>query len=176
MYDAIVVGARCAGSPTAMLLARLGYRVLLLDKAQGWLSQRYPFIPLHSPAWRGPAQAVGTSRQGSSVKLSIKLPDRLRCWPLHPYGYTTTCGRCRLRIWPTPPSARYHPGRGGGGSWRGGARTLHRDRSAYGRRPRQGHPRPRSWRHADHRRGPHRHRSRWAALAGGQSRPGPDLP
>ncbi len=33
MYDAIVVGARCAGSPTAMLLARLGYRVLLLDKA-----------------------------------------------------------------------------------------------------------------------------------------------
>ena len=33
MYDAIVVGARCAGSPTAMLLARKGYRVLLLDKA-----------------------------------------------------------------------------------------------------------------------------------------------
>jgi 2-polyprenyl-6-methoxyphenol hydroxylase-like FAD-dependent oxidoreductase len=32
-YDAIVVGARCAGSPTAMLLARQGYRVLLLDKA-----------------------------------------------------------------------------------------------------------------------------------------------
>jgi flavin-dependent dehydrogenase len=34
MYDAIVVGARCAGSPTAMLLARKGYRVLLLDKAR----------------------------------------------------------------------------------------------------------------------------------------------
>jgi len=33
MYDAIIVGARCAGSPTAMLLARKGYRVLLLDKA-----------------------------------------------------------------------------------------------------------------------------------------------
>jgi len=32
-YDAIVVGARCAGSPTAMLLARKGYRVLLVDKA-----------------------------------------------------------------------------------------------------------------------------------------------
>jgi flavin-dependent dehydrogenase len=31
-YDAIVVGARCAGSPTAMLLARLGHRVLLVDK------------------------------------------------------------------------------------------------------------------------------------------------
>jgi 2-polyprenyl-6-methoxyphenol hydroxylase-like FAD-dependent oxidoreductase len=32
-YDAIVVGARVAGSPTAMLLARQGYRVLLVDRA-----------------------------------------------------------------------------------------------------------------------------------------------
>ena len=34
MYDAIVVGARCAGSPTAMLLARAGHRVLLVDRAE----------------------------------------------------------------------------------------------------------------------------------------------
>jgi len=33
MYDAIIVGARCAGAPTAMLLARKGYRILLVDKA-----------------------------------------------------------------------------------------------------------------------------------------------
>lgn len=32
-YDVIVVGARCAGSPTAMLLARYGYKVLLVDRA-----------------------------------------------------------------------------------------------------------------------------------------------
>src|SRR5579864_4752514 len=32
MYDAIIVGARCAGSPTALLLARKGYKVLLLDR------------------------------------------------------------------------------------------------------------------------------------------------
>src|SRR5574342_376208 len=32
-YDAIVVGARCAGSPTAMLLARRGYDVLVVDRA-----------------------------------------------------------------------------------------------------------------------------------------------
>ncbi|HEY8984467.1 MAG TPA: FAD-dependent monooxygenase [Streptomyces sp.] len=32
MFDAIVVGARCAGAPTAMLLSRAGYRVLLLDR------------------------------------------------------------------------------------------------------------------------------------------------
>jgi 2-polyprenyl-6-methoxyphenol hydroxylase-like FAD-dependent oxidoreductase len=33
MYDAVIVGARCAGGPTAMLLARKGYRVLMVDKA-----------------------------------------------------------------------------------------------------------------------------------------------
>lgn len=32
-YDVIVVGARCAGSATAMLLARTGYRVLVVDRA-----------------------------------------------------------------------------------------------------------------------------------------------
>jgi 2-polyprenyl-6-methoxyphenol hydroxylase-like FAD-dependent oxidoreductase len=33
-YDAIVIGARCAGSPTAMLLARKGHRVLVVDRAK----------------------------------------------------------------------------------------------------------------------------------------------
>src|SRR5450631_1959362 len=33
-FDAIVVGARCAGAPTAMLLARAGARVLLVDRAR----------------------------------------------------------------------------------------------------------------------------------------------
>ena len=33
-YDAIVVGARCAGSPTGMLLARKGYNVLVVDRAK----------------------------------------------------------------------------------------------------------------------------------------------
>ncbi|GAA0446301.1 NAD(P)/FAD-dependent oxidoreductase [Streptomyces sp. NPDC046215] len=34
MYDAIVTGARISGSAVAMLLARRGYRVLLLDRAR----------------------------------------------------------------------------------------------------------------------------------------------
>lgn len=33
MYDAIIVGARCAGSPTAMHLAKAGYKVLVVDRA-----------------------------------------------------------------------------------------------------------------------------------------------
>jgi 2-polyprenyl-6-methoxyphenol hydroxylase-like FAD-dependent oxidoreductase len=32
-YDAIILGARCAGAPTAALLARAGYKVLVLDRA-----------------------------------------------------------------------------------------------------------------------------------------------
>jgi flavin-dependent dehydrogenase len=48
MYDAIVVGARCAGSPTAMLLARQGYRVLLLDKA-GFPSDTLSLHYIHQP-------------------------------------------------------------------------------------------------------------------------------
>ena len=31
-YDVIVIGARCAGSPTAMLLARAGHKVLVVDR------------------------------------------------------------------------------------------------------------------------------------------------
>ena len=47
-YDAIIVGARCAGSPTAMLLARRGYKVLVVDKAAFPSDTKYwggaPFI------------------------------------------------------------------------------------------------------------------------------------
>lgn len=34
MYDAIVIGARCAGASTAMLLARKGHHVLLVDRSR----------------------------------------------------------------------------------------------------------------------------------------------
>ncbi len=33
MYDVIVIGARCAGASTALLLARKGHKVLLIDRA-----------------------------------------------------------------------------------------------------------------------------------------------
>jgi flavin-dependent dehydrogenase len=48
-WDAIVVGARCAGSPTAMLLARKGYRVLLVDSAK-FPSDTISTHLLHPPA------------------------------------------------------------------------------------------------------------------------------
>src|SRR3954468_20300540 len=48
MYDAIVVGARCAGSPTAMLLARKGHRVLVVDRA-GFPSDTVSTHYVHQP-------------------------------------------------------------------------------------------------------------------------------
>jgi flavin-dependent dehydrogenase len=48
-YDAIVVGARCAGSPTAMLLARQGHRVLVVDRAT-FPSDTVSTHLLHPPA------------------------------------------------------------------------------------------------------------------------------
>ena len=48
-YDAIVVGARCAGSPTAMLLARKGYKVLVVDRAT-FPSDTLSTHILHPPA------------------------------------------------------------------------------------------------------------------------------
>ncbi|HVL99477.1 MAG TPA: NAD(P)/FAD-dependent oxidoreductase [Egibacteraceae bacterium] len=47
-YDAIVVGARCAGSPTAMLLAQHGYHVLVVDRAT-FPSDTVSTLVIHAP-------------------------------------------------------------------------------------------------------------------------------
>jgi flavin-dependent dehydrogenase len=51
-YDAIVVGARAAGSPTAMLLARRGYRVLAVDR------DRFPSDTLSTHVVHAPGVAA----------------------------------------------------------------------------------------------------------------------
>jgi 2-polyprenyl-6-methoxyphenol hydroxylase-like FAD-dependent oxidoreductase len=74
-FDAIVVGARCAGAPTAMLLARKGYRVLALDRAT-FPSDTVSTHILH------PLGARALSKWG--------LLDRLAatgCPPIHTYAF-----------------------------------------------------------------------------------------
>jgi flavin-dependent dehydrogenase len=74
-FDAIVVGARCAGSPTAMLLARKGYRVLVVDRAT-FPSDTVSTHLVH------PLGAAALSRWG--------LLDRLvatGCPPIHTYCF-----------------------------------------------------------------------------------------
>lgn len=46
-FDVIVVGARCAGSPTAMPFSQAGYRVLLLDRA-GFPADTLPTLYIQS--------------------------------------------------------------------------------------------------------------------------------
>jgi 2-polyprenyl-6-methoxyphenol hydroxylase-like FAD-dependent oxidoreductase len=48
MYDVIVVGARCAGASTAMLLARQGHRVLVLERAR-FPSDKLSTLYIHQP-------------------------------------------------------------------------------------------------------------------------------
>ncbi len=48
MHDVVVVGARCAGASTALLLARAGYRVLLLDRAR-FPSDTMSTLYIHTP-------------------------------------------------------------------------------------------------------------------------------
>ena len=74
-FDAIVVGARCAGSPTAMLLARKGYKVLAVDRAS------FPSDTLSTHLVH-PLGAAALSRWG--------LLDRLAatgCPPIHTYAF-----------------------------------------------------------------------------------------
>ena len=110
-YDAIVVGARCAGSPTAMLLARKGYKVLVVDRAT-FPSDTVSTHLVHPPG-------VASLRRWG-------LLDRLvatGCPPIHTYAFdfgpftisgspgtdghalspTAPGGPCSTSCWSTPP-------------------------------------------------------------------------
>ncbi len=74
-YDAIIVGARCAGSPTAALLAGKGYRVLVVDRAT------FPSDTVSTHVLQ-PLGVAALTRWG--------LLDRLvatGCPPIHTYTY-----------------------------------------------------------------------------------------
>jgi 2-polyprenyl-6-methoxyphenol hydroxylase-like FAD-dependent oxidoreductase len=74
-YDVIVIGARCAGSPTAMLLSRRGYRVLLVDRAT-FPSDTVSTHVLH------PMGVAALARWGLSDRLAAT-----GCPPIHTYTF-----------------------------------------------------------------------------------------
>jgi 2-polyprenyl-6-methoxyphenol hydroxylase-like FAD-dependent oxidoreductase len=74
-YDAIVVGARCAGAPTAMLLARKGYRVLLVDRAT------FPSDTVSTHFIHAPGMAA-LERWGLRQELAAS-----GCPPVHTYSF-----------------------------------------------------------------------------------------
>jgi flavin-dependent dehydrogenase len=79
MYDAIVVGARCAGASTALLLARAGHDVLLVDRARfpseiphGHLIHRHGPARLSRWGLLGPVLATGCP---AITSLTVDLGD-----------------------------------------------------------------------------------------------------
>jgi glycine/D-amino acid oxidase-like deaminating enzyme len=89
-YDAIIVGARCAGSPTAMLLARKGYRVLVVDCATfpGDTVSSHVVHPL-----------------GAGVLARWGLLDRLTatgCPPIHTYAWALVGDLLPHKVPPDP--------------------------------------------------------------------------
>jgi 2-polyprenyl-6-methoxyphenol hydroxylase-like FAD-dependent oxidoreductase len=79
-YDAIVVGARCAGATTAMLLARRGYRVLVVDRAK-FPSDTLSTHVIHAPGvaaldrWGLLDTVLATGCHRSSTIVSILAPS-----------------------------------------------------------------------------------------------------
>jgi 2-polyprenyl-6-methoxyphenol hydroxylase-like FAD-dependent oxidoreductase len=74
-YDVIVIGARCAGSPTAMLLAQKGYRVLVVDKAT-FPSDTVSTHLIHPPG-------VGALRRWGLLDAVVAT----NCPPIHTYTF-----------------------------------------------------------------------------------------
>jgi 2-polyprenyl-6-methoxyphenol hydroxylase-like FAD-dependent oxidoreductase len=109
-HDVIVVGARCAGSPTAMLLARKGYRVLVVDRAT-FPSDTVSTHVLH------PLGVAALERWGLLQRLVVT-----GCPPIHTYTFDfgpftiegspgtmdspvayCLAAQCSTRCWPTLP-------------------------------------------------------------------------
>jgi 2-polyprenyl-6-methoxyphenol hydroxylase-like FAD-dependent oxidoreductase len=76
VYGAIIVGARCAGSPLAMLLARQGHRVLLLDRASFPSNMTMSTHLIHQPG------IARLKRWGLFERLAVS-----GCPPLRSYSY-----------------------------------------------------------------------------------------
>lgn len=88
-YDVVVVGGRCAGSSTALLLARRGYRVLVLDRAT------FPSDTLSGHAIH-PAGLAVLKRWGVLSRLwaTDTPPVRLQHFDVGPFRLTGTPPPC----------------------------------------------------------------------------------
>ena len=84
-FDVIVVGARCAGSSTALLLARRGYRVLVVDRAE------FPSDTLSGHAIH-PAGMASLQRWGllDRVRNAGAPPMRVQNFDVGPFRLTGT--------------------------------------------------------------------------------------
>ena len=111
-YDAIIVGARCAGASLAMLLARRGAKVLLVDRAT--FPSDIPhghFIHRHGP--RRLRDWGLLDRIAARTPAISRLVHDIGDFPMRGAGPRRR--RRRLGLWPAADDARQGAGRCGGG-------------------------------------------------------------
>ncbi len=108
-FDAIVVGARVAGSPTAMLLARKGYDVLLVDRAT-FPSDTISTHLVHPPGidalqrWGLLDQVLATGCPAIDTYAFDFGPFTLSGAPGGAASGTARGGPCWTSCWWTPPA------------------------------------------------------------------------
>ena len=164
-YDVIVVGARSAGAPTAMLLARSGHRVLVVDRAT-FPSDTVSTHLVHPPgvaAWR----RWGVFDRDRRHRLSTDPHVCVRLRTVHADRLAGRGRRDRV-VRAASDGARQDPRRRRRRGRRRGPRRIHGRWSGVRRRSRHGDPRPRPGRSDGGRAGDDRGRSRRAALHGGR--------
>jgi 2-polyprenyl-6-methoxyphenol hydroxylase-like FAD-dependent oxidoreductase len=102
MRDAVIVGARCAGAATALLLARQGHRVLLVDRAT-FPSETMSTLYIHQPGialldrW-GVLDSVADSGCPRIETATYHIQDVILHGPLAPLGDITATYAPRRHI------------------------------------------------------------------------------
>ena len=138
-YDVVVVGGRVAGASTALLLARSGARVALVDR--GTLRQRHPLDPRPDASRRAAADQVGPApepgRRGNSGDPAHGVP---LCRRRDGRGGAASHGGGRGALRAAAAAPGPHPGRRGRRRGRGGTARDDRHVAALrggprGRRP-----------------------------------------
>ena len=166
-YDAIVVGARCGGSPTAMLLARTATGCCWWTRPRS-PATRCPRTSPIRPRW--PRSPAGASSTGSRPQLPADHEVLVRLRAGDHRGDSAAGGRRGQGVLPPADRARRAAGGGRRRGGRGAARGLHGRGDPGRRRARHGHPRARQGRRDGDRASPGGGGRGRQALAGGQGR------
>ena len=133
MYDAIVVGTRVAGAPTAMLLARRGLKVLAVDRAR--VPERHALDASGAGAGRRPARPLGPARRGLAAGTPATRRVRFDPGPVVLEGASPAVDGRRRAVQPAPDAARHDARRRRARGRRRGARGLRGRRAAVRGRP-----------------------------------------
>jgi 2-polyprenyl-6-methoxyphenol hydroxylase-like FAD-dependent oxidoreductase len=112
-YDAIVVGARCAGAATAMLLARRGLSVLLFDRDRRGADTLSTLAMMRAGVLQlrrwGLLEQLRETGAPDIRSTSFVYGDEVITVPIKPRDGVNALAprrRCSIHCWPTPRRPR----------------------------------------------------------------------